>query len=126
MLTVFSWDKRDAYVVAVDGLFFAIPTPLFSTVRFDDATFPGFHFYDLDICMQIRRTHRLIVTWDILLKHFSGGNMNELWRTEGNKFIDKYKAELPASCVSSIPDMAHHKGIESYDLRGKAELGVIV
>jgi glycosyltransferase involved in cell wall biosynthesis len=125
VLTVFSWDKSDAEVVAADGLFFAIPRRLFDLVRFDDATFPGFHFYDLDICMQIRRTHRLVVTWDIMLKHFSGGNMNAQWREFGRKFLDKYKAELPASCASGSPDRATYKGGMSYDLRGNIQTGVI-
>jgi hypothetical protein len=113
-------------VVAVDGLFFAIPKRLFPAVRFDDKTFPGFHFYDLDICMQVRRTHKLIVTWDIMLKHLSGGNMNMVWLEYGNKFLEKYKAELPVSCVGEIPDPARHRACQSFDLHGKAPLGVIV
>lgn len=126
VLTVFSWDKSDAQVVAVDGLFFAIPKALFATIRFDEETFPGFHFYDLDISMQVRRTHKLMVTWDIMLKHFSGGNMNAIWLDAGNKFLEKYKSELPASCAREIPDPLKHKRCESFDLTGRAALGVIV
>jgi len=126
VLTVFSWDKRDAEVVAVDGLFFAIPTNLFDTIRFDENTFPGFHFYDLDICMQVRKTHKLMVTWDILLKHFSGGNMNQVWLEFGNKFLDKYKNQLPAFCTNDTPDPAKYKGCQSFDLHGKAQMGIIV
>jgi hypothetical protein len=128
VLTVFSWDKTDAEVVAMDGLFFAIPKKLFESIRFDEKTFPGFHFYDLDICMQVRRTHKLMVTWDIMLKHFSGGNMNADWLENGKRFLEKHKNVLPASCVAGneIPDPAKHRGIQSFDLRGKAPLGVIV
>ena len=90
-LTVFSWEDDDAEVVAVDGLFFAIRRNLFQTIKFDDQTFDGFHLYDLDICMQIRQTHRLIVTKEILLKHQSGGNFNDLWQTYANRFLNKYK-----------------------------------
>jgi hypothetical protein len=126
VLTIFSWDKTDAEVVAVDGLFFAIPRLLFDTIRFDEKTFPGFHFYDLDISMQVRRTHKLLVTWDIMLKHLSGGNMNAVWLEYGNKFLEKYKGELPASCAGEIPDPAKHRSCQSFDLRGKAPLGVIV
>jgi glycosyltransferase involved in cell wall biosynthesis len=126
VLTVFSWDKTDAEVVAVDGLFFTIPGKLFDAIRFDENTFPGFHFYDLDICMQVRRTHKLLVTWDIMLKHLSGGNMNAVWLEYGNKFLEKYKGILPVSCVGEIPDPVKHRGCQSFDLRGKAPLGVIV
>jgi glycosyltransferase involved in cell wall biosynthesis len=128
VLTIFSWNKADAEVVAVDGLFFAIPKKLFDTIRFDETTFSGFHFYDLDICMQVRKTHRLIVTWDVMLKHFSGGNMNAVWLDYGRRFLEKYKDVLPVSCTAGgqIPDPAKHQGCQSFDLRGKAPLGVIV
>ncbi len=119
-LTVFSWDKDDADVVAVDGLFFSIRRNLFDNIRFDDVTFNGFHFYDLDICMQIRKTHRLIVTKDILLKHQSGGSFNEIWKEYAQRFLQKYSTELPASCVQSIPDISHRISFENFDLKGKA------
>jgi hypothetical protein len=125
LLTVFSWDKSDADVVVVDGLFFAVRRSVFDRIRFDDATFPGFHFYDLDICMQARRTHRLVVTWDILVKHYSGGNANAEWKAAGARFLGKYKNELPASCVSGKPDPANRIGAQSFDLTGKADKGII-
>ncbi len=65
LISVFNWDKNDADVVAVDGLFFAIRRELFEKVSFDTTTFTDFHFYDLDICLQIRKHARCIVTWDI-------------------------------------------------------------
>jgi hypothetical protein len=126
ILSVFSWDKSDAEVVAVDGLFFAIRASLFPGIRFDDATFDHFHFYDLDICMQVRRTHSCIVTWDILLKHMSGGNADAHWVEAGKRFLAKYKNELPASTVNSIPDPAAYREATHYDLRGKASQGIIV
>ena len=118
-LTVFSWEDDDAEVVAVDGLFFAIRRSLFETIEFDDQTFDGFHLYDLDICMQIHRTHRLIVTKEILLKHQSGGSFNSLWQTYALRFLNKYKSELPASCASTIPDRSQRIPFENFDLKGK-------
>ena len=118
-LTVFSWENDDAEVVAVDGLFFAIRRSLFEIIEFDDQTFDGFHLYDLDICMQIHRTHRLIVTKEILLKHLSGGSFNNLWQTYALRFLNKYKSELPASCASTIPDRSKRIPFENFDLKGK-------
>jgi glycosyltransferase involved in cell wall biosynthesis len=126
ILTAFSWDKTDAEVVAVDGLFFAISARLFDRIRFDEGTFPGFHLYDLDICMQVRTTHKLLVTWDIMLKHLSGGTMNDQWREAGKRFLEKYKNELPVSCVNGKPDLAQYKGGMNYDLTGTIPLGIIV
>ena len=124
-LTVFSWDKQDSDVVAVDGLFFAIRKSLFNRIRFDDRTFDGFHFYDLHICMQVRKTHRLIVTWDILIKHLSGGAFDEIWKQYAVRFLQKYRSELPASCTEAIPDLSKRIGFENFDLRGKAPSVII-
>jgi hypothetical protein len=125
ILSVFSWDKSDAEVVAVDGLFFAIRASLFPGIRFDDVTFDKFHFYDLDICMQVRRTHACVVTWDILLKHLSGGRADAQWVASGKRFLEKYKNELPASTVSAVPDPTQYKEAMHYDLRGKVAQGTI-
>jgi glycosyltransferase involved in cell wall biosynthesis len=126
ILSVFSWDKNDAQVVAVDGLFFAIRANLFPSLRFDDNTFDHFHFYDLDICMQVRKTHLCIVTWDILLKHLSWGNADAHWAEAGKRFLLKYKNELPASSTDRIPDLTCYKEAMHYDLRGKVSQGTII
>lgn len=118
-LTVFSWENKDTDVVAVDGLFFAIRKDLFTKISFDEHTFDGFHFYDLDICMQINKTHRLIVTWDVLLKHQSGGSFDSVWKMYAAKFLAKYSDILPVSCSNSIPDLAARIPFENYDLKGK-------
>jgi len=116
-LTVFSWDQSDAEVVAVDGLFFAVKRELFETIRFDDKTFDKFHFYDLDICMQIRRSHKILVTWDILVKHLSMGNCDDAWKESGQRFLEKYGHELPASCVDTLPKATGRNLGMNYDLK---------
>lgn len=103
IMTVFNWDKSDSEVVAVDGLFFAIPAHLFNSVKFDEQTFKEFHFYDLDISMQIGNTHKLIVTWDILIKHLSIGSINNSWEIYGNIFLEKYKNSLPRTTSDIAP-----------------------
>jgi GT2 family glycosyltransferase len=119
-LTVFNWDKKDTEVVAVDGLFFAVRRDLFKTIRFDEEIFDRFHFYDLDICMQVRRTHRCLVTWDLLVKHQSGGAFDSAWKHYALRFIAKYRTELPASCTTLVPDRHKRVGFDNYDLKGKA------
>ena len=116
ILTVFSEEEVDTEVVAVDGLFFAVRKELFDTIRFDEKTFDQFHFYDLDICMQVRKTHKIIITPDILVKHFSGGSFKEEWKMHGEKFIDKYRNELPATCTDKTPDPANHIPFDSFPL----------
>ncbi len=104
VLTVFSRDEADADVVAVDGLFFAVRGELFRYLRFDEIIFDGFHFYDLDISMQVRRSHRVMVTSEILVKHLSLGSIGHVWQRYAGQFRWKYAAELPASCTHLVPD----------------------
>ncbi len=125
-LTVFSWNKKDVDVVAVDGLFFAVRKELFDKISFDEVVFNGFHFYDIDLCMQVRKSRRCIVTWDILVKHLSAGSFDETWRKYAARFVEKYRNELPASCASTIPDPSHRIDFENFNLKGRAPQVTIV
>ena len=116
ILTVFSEEEIDTEVVAVDGLFFAVRKLLFDTIHFDEKTFDQFHFYDLDLCMQVRKTHKIIVTSNILVKHFSEGSFKEEWKIYGKKFIDKYSNELPISCIDEKPDPDNINPFNSFHL----------
>ena len=116
ILSVYSNVNTDRNVIAVDGLFFAIPRSLFTSVQFDEFNFNSFHFYDLDICMQIGKTHKIIVTPDILVKHLSEGNFDSKWKYYGKIFLDKYRNELPATCTTEKPDISKRIPFTSYDL----------
>lgn len=116
ILTVFSEEEIDTEAVAVDGLFFAVRKELFDAIRFDEKTFDKFHFYDLDICMQVRKTHKIVITSDILVKHFSGGAFKEEWKIQGKKFIDKYRNKLPVSCTDEKPDPENRIPFDSLPL----------
>lgn len=126
MLTVFSWDKEDCDVVAVDGLFFAVRRELFDKVKFDFSIFNGFHLYDMDLCMQVRSISRIIVTPHILVKHCSGGSFDKTWFHFANLFTKKYAHQLPASCCDSTPNLENPIPFENFDLRGKVPQTTIV
>jgi glycosyltransferase involved in cell wall biosynthesis len=93
LLTIFSPAKDDAEVVTVDGLFIAIRGSLFSKIAFDADTFDGFHFYDHDISMQVRKYAKCMVTWDILVKHVYLNDLDDAFYKYGLKFIEKYNDE---------------------------------
>ncbi len=126
ILTVFNWDRSDADAVVVDGLFFAVRKELFRTIRFDEKTFPGFHFYDLDICMQVRQMSRCIVTWDILVKHLSAGKNDSGWFSAAEAFGKKYRDSLPAHCAKNTPDRSCIRPALNYDIRGKVPQCTVV
>jgi GT2 family glycosyltransferase len=93
-----SYLKEDLSIeaVVVDGLWFCIPKSVFNLLSFDEHTFSGFHCYDLDICMQIRKEgfHVRIIS-DILIEHFSLGGFNQDWVKNTLLFFEKWKEQLP-------------------------------
>ncbi|MBN1984361.1 MAG: hypothetical protein JW795_22745 [Chitinivibrionales bacterium] len=127
-MTIFSRDTADVEVVAVDGLFFAIRKKLFQTIRFDEETFDGFHFYDLDIGMQVRLSQRISVTWDIVIKHCSEGSFDHHWKKYASRFTAKWSSHLPATCTASTPDCSVATGQkgENFDLAGKLPHDIIL
>jgi hypothetical protein len=90
-------ESTDSGVVA-DGVFLAIRAGLLGAggLQFDETVFESFHFYDLDICMQIRRQAQIAITNEIPLLHCSGGSFGAEWKRQAAAFLHKYQAQLPA------------------------------
>ena len=84
-------------VVALDGLFFCVRKELFEVIGFDE-NYGGYHFYDLDISMQVLRAgFRLQCIYDILIEHISASNLNTSWINSSRVFFDKWHKMLPVS-----------------------------
>lgn len=94
----FSGEQRkvsSVKVSIVDGVWFCIRKGLFQLIRFDES-FKGFHFYDLDICMQINSIgYENHVIFNSLIEHFSVGSVNKNWIHSAFKFHKKWWRELP-------------------------------
>lgn len=76
---------------ALDGLFLAARRDLFERLRFDEATFDGFHLYDLDFSYRAFRSGaRLGITQDLLVEHRSRGDFDDAWRHYAARFIAKF------------------------------------
>ena len=107
-LSVFNEAETDSDVVAVDGLFFAVRGALFretagaARIAFDAETFRGFHFYDLDISLQVLRGYKLLVTRGILVKHDSHGDFGASWRGDAMFFRKKWAKILPVDCSGLV------------------------
>lgn len=87
-------------VAAVDGLCFFVRRELFNTVRFDDETFDGFHLYDMDICMQVRKAgYKVTVCNDILVEHFYNASPSkkgyDLFEKNLQLFYNKWSSHFP-------------------------------
>ena len=88
-------------VVVLDGLWFCVRKSLFSIIRFDDTTFNGFHYYDIDISLQIHfQGYDLLNVYDIAIKH-SSGKIDEKWLENAILLQNKWKKYLPLS-ISKI------------------------
>ncbi len=99
----------DAPVVALDGLMLATTADIWSRHPFDQDTFDGFHFYDLDFSLRVSETADVRVTPDILLKHLSGGNFGDEWAEYRNRFREKYAGKGPWSSKPGRPEPGSHR-----------------
>jgi hypothetical protein len=122
---VFSQDKGDSEVVALDGSFLAVRTELLKKTSFDEALFGGSHFWDMDFCMQARKQGRIIVTPDIVVKRMSQQVFDPEWHATGRQFLQKYRNELPASCVQAVPDQTKTLPVQMVNIKGKAPMETI-
>lgn len=88
--------------VVCDGLFLAFPRIIFDKVSFDTKTYKGFHGYDMDISMQVLESgYKIKIIDNILIEHFSRGNINDSFIDACYKFYDKWKNKLPISTANT-------------------------
>jgi hypothetical protein len=83
-------------MAVVDGLCFFMRGSLFMDgLRFDDRTYDGFDFYDIDTCITVLEKGFKIGCADILLQHRSIGDVSKRksWYDDRDKFIAKWKAK---------------------------------
>jgi hypothetical protein len=85
-------------VVILDGVWFCIRKDLFTSIRFDETTFSGFHFYDVDATFQVYQAgYKLLCVKDILIHHLSMGVLDQKWAENAILFHKKWKDKLPAA-----------------------------
>ena len=83
--------------INVDGLFFAINKERIK--KSFDENIKGFHFYDLDFCVNNYLSGvKIGVTYEVKITHKSIGITNDEWEKNKHQFIDKYNNDLPL-CV---------------------------
>lgn len=87
-------------VITLDGVWFCIRKSLFEQIRFDSDLFKGFHFYDVDITAQVYKAgFDLYCVFDIAIRHFSAGQVNENWLSNALLFNKKWRSLLPVSSL---------------------------
>jgi len=82
-------------IQALDGVFLAMRREVAQAIKFDEATFDGFHLYDLDFTFRAYQAgFKLAVACDIQLLHHSIGNYDDTWKEYGRRFLDKHLSRL--------------------------------
>ena len=95
-------------IQALDGVFFGMRREVWETVRFDEASFDGFHIYDIDFTYRAHLAgYRLAVPMDLLLIHFSLGGYDLKWQAGNLKFLRKFPE------LSSLPAMCRHSSLQA-------------
>lgn len=86
-------DGSISEVVAIDGVFMVMKKDM---NIFFNTDLKGFHNYDLNICFEcINEGHKIVVTNEILIEHFSNGNINKSWYGSTMKVHNIYNKSLP-------------------------------
>jgi hypothetical protein len=67
----------DPEVDAVDGLLLVLSPWAVRHLRFDTATYSGFHAYDVDVCFAARDAGRRVVVADLPLMHHTKGGYGD-------------------------------------------------
>lgn len=93
-------EKPLAEVAVADGMCLFVRRSLFDRIAFDEATFQGFHLYDMDISMQVRQAgYKVCVCNDVLVEHFYEYDPSKpgyaLFGTNLRKFHEKWSPQLP-------------------------------
>jgi GT2 family glycosyltransferase len=82
-------------VVVVDGLWFCIKKELFNHISFDEVRFKGFHYYDIDISLQIQDLgFDILSLYNITLTHTSG-KLDATWLQNALILQEKWSKKLP-------------------------------
>lgn len=89
------YKENESEVVVLDGVFFCVSKKLFDKISFDES-FGGFHFYDIDISMQVKQQgYKILCVFDILIEHISRPNLCKEWVYASRKFFSKWRPYLP-------------------------------
>ncbi len=79
-------------VDAVDGLLMVLSPWAVRNLRFDDATYAGFHAYDVDFCFAARAAGRKVVVADLSVVHHTKGGYGDqqAWLRSDARFRAKW------------------------------------
>jgi tetratricopeptide (TPR) repeat protein len=99
VVTLYDVAERETQALqALDGLLLATRRDTAVRLGFDEASFDGWHHYDLDFSLRASLQGLDCATCnDILAVHGSQGNYDGDWRKYAERFLDKHRGRLAAA-----------------------------
>ncbi|WP_221391678.1 glycosyltransferase [Dyadobacter sp. NIV53] len=96
--------KRELFskVACVDGCWLSTRKSVWQESPFDEKLLTKFHGYDLDFSLAIGEKYDVVVTFEVLLRHFSEGNYDLNWFEEMLKVHAKWSYLLPVNADNMI------------------------
>ena len=86
-------ENSESEVVVIDGVFMVLKKSI--GIMFNE-NMKGYHNYDLNISFECKQKgYQVLVTNQILIEHFSSGNLNKDWVESSHKLHNIYKSVLP-------------------------------
>lgn len=82
-------------VATIDGFWFCVPIKVIQEFPFDEITCSGFHGYDIDYSLTVQEKYKVVVTFEVLIQHFSAGTFKKKWIDATIKVHKKWKEKLP-------------------------------
>jgi GT2 family glycosyltransferase len=87
--------RRVDQIQALDGLLICAKRNVAEHIRFDPATFTGFHLYDLDFTFRAHLAgYRIAVATDLYPIHNSHGTKDRKWEEDKQRFERKFASQL--------------------------------
>lgn len=102
-----------AELATFDGVWFCIRRTCFDKIRFDDTTFHGFHFYDVDTAIQLHRAgYRIVFVPNMPIRHNDNSVTDVCWLENSFLCYQKNKDYLPIFTTEEKPDIHEMERLE--------------
>jgi hypothetical protein len=107
-------NEKLSQVVAVDGVWFCTKKAIAQEVLFDEVSFKGYHGYDIDFSLGVLRKYNVVVSFEILVEHFSEGKYDRFWIEDMLIFQKKWGNKLPVNLRQISREMQRLEEIKAF------------
>jgi hypothetical protein len=92
--------EPSSQVICIDGLFQFVRKSIWEEIKYDEITFLGFHFYDVDFSLGASEKYNNYVLLNIDVFHDSEGHTNAEYIKNMFIFQKKWNKKLPKNIIS--------------------------